>query len=133
MPRYLRSLQIADSRCSRSAQSRCYCQSDPDKETGTRSLNGNQSLKSFIQGVSRDGTNYPISQCSGITMRNRSKRFLGHVSTAPKNYRLAVAHRTDFRTSEQTLQKFFIDGLTIAWSNGADMRLKAYTGQLQST
>jgi len=39
-----------------------------------------------------------------------------------------VAHRTNFRTSEQTLQKFFIDGLTIAWSNGADMRLKAYTG-----
>ena len=66
-------------------------------------------------------------------MRNRSKRFFGHVSTAPKNYRLAVAHRTDFRTSEQTLQKFFIDGLTIAWSKGADMRLKAYTGQLQST
>lgn len=64
-------------------------------------------------------------------MRNTSKRFFGHVSTAPKELSLSRgAHRTDFRTSEQTLQKFFIDGLTIAWSKGADMRLKAYTGQL---
>ena len=48
-----------------------------------------------------------------------------------KNYRLKPAHRTIFEPlNKHYFKKFFIDGLTIAWSNGADMRLKAYTGQL---
>ncbi len=64
-------------------------------------------------------------------MRNRSKRFFGPcIDQHQENYRLKRGSQDRFRTSEQTLQKFFIDGLTIAWSKGADMRLKAYTGQL---
>ena len=56
------------------------------------------------QGISRDGTNYPISQWSGISMRNRSKRFFGPcIDSTKKTIDLAVAHRTNFRTSEQTL------------------------------
>ena len=64
-------------------------------------------------------------------MRNRSKRFFGPcIDSTKKTIDSSRGSQDRFRTSEQTLQKFFIDGLTIAWSNGADMRLKAYTGQL---
>ena len=56
----------------------------------------------------------------------------GHVSTAPKNYRLKpwLTGPIFEPLNKHYFKKFFIDGLTIAWSNGADMRLKAYTEQL---
>ena len=48
-----------------------------------------------------------------------------------KNYPLSRGSQDRFSNlNKQYFKKFFIDGLTIAWSNDADVRLKAYTGQL---
>ena len=68
MPLYLLSLsQIA--RCSWSTLSRVYCQSAPDAEAAWPWTESD--VQDFHAGRRRDGTNNPISQGSGISMRNQ--------------------------------------------------------------
>ena len=103
MPRYLLSLQIADSARSRGSIANLTQIRIRDRVLGRKAVS-----QDFQQGVSRYGTTTRLPNGVEYLCRYEVKGSSGHVSTAAKNYRLSRGSQDRFEPLNKRYFKKFL-------------------------